>query len=128
MTTKRFLCQNHRIGRAVHPSESVSAGGETNDQQSALQEQSIVIQRNAVLDSQYETIDESNMVENSNINTSQEDSAESNTHTSSSSSNSKTSSGVASEDTEGYLHPYNTLVKNWQNKGYQYSSCLVKTD
>lgn len=31
LTTKRFLCQNQRIGRAVHPSECVSAGGETND-------------------------------------------------------------------------------------------------
>ncbi|XP_076095350.1 uncharacterized protein LOC143066244 [Mytilus galloprovincialis] len=130
LTTKRFLCKKQRVGRAVISTKAISAGGETIDQQSAFQEQSIVIQKNAIPDSQYETIDELNMLENSNIGTSQEESGERNTHISNSNSdrNSSNASGVASEDTEGYLHPYNTLEENWQNKGYQYSPCIDKTN
>ncbi|CAC5413250.1 unnamed protein product [Mytilus coruscus] len=126
LITKRFLCKKQRVCRSVISSEAISAGGETNDQLSALQQQSVVIRRNAIPNSQYETIDELNMVENSNIRTS----AERNTHISNSSSDSKKSnaSGVASEDTQGYVHPYNTLEINWQNKGYQYSSCINKTN
>ncbi|XP_071164828.1 uncharacterized protein [Mytilus edulis] len=130
LITKRFLCKQQRVGREVISIEAISTGSETNDQQSVFQEQSIVIQRNHIPDSQYETIDELNMIENSNIITSQEESDERNTHISNSSGDSKTSnaSEFVSEDTEGYLHPYNTLVENWQNKGYKYSPCTVKTD
>ncbi|VDI68662.1 Hypothetical predicted protein, partial [Mytilus galloprovincialis] len=119
LIARRFLCTKQQVGPAVS----------SNDHHlSSLQEQSSVIQRNAIPDSQYETIDELNMIETIGMN--EDTSGFRTTNISNSSSDSKTSnaSGVTSEDTEGYLHPYNTLEENWQNKGYHYSPCIVKTD
>lgn len=69
------------------------------------------------------------MIENLNTGMNEDESIFRKTNISNSSSDSKISnaSGVASEYTEGYLHPYNTLEENWKNKGYQYSSYIVKT-
>ncbi|CAC5413253.1 unnamed protein product [Mytilus coruscus] len=121
---KRLLCEKQRSGRAGTFNEVIFTNNDIRAQLPTPQEHFIINQASAVPESQYETVDESNMIEISNIRIGDERSALRNTHISSSSSDSKTSnaSGVASEDTAGYLHPYNTLEENWQNKGYQYSS------
>ncbi|XP_052057651.1 uncharacterized protein LOC127698295 [Mytilus californianus] len=127
---RRLLCTKHRTDRVRTFNAVPATNSEINAQPSTLQEQLVIVNTNDISDSQYETIDESNMVEISNITIGEERSAIRNTHISSSSTDSKTSnvSGVASEDTEGYLHPYNTLEENWQNKGYQYTSCIAKAN
>ncbi|CAC5413254.1 unnamed protein product [Mytilus coruscus] len=124
---RRLLCKKHRIDRVETSNAVPATNSEINAQPSTLQEQLVIVNTNDISDSQYETIDESNMTEISNIRIGEERSASRNTHTSSSSSDSKISnaSGVASEDTEGYLHPYNTLEENWQNKGYHYTTSSI---
>ncbi|CAG2208719.1 unnamed protein product [Mytilus edulis] len=125
---KRLMCKKHRIIRGATFNEGISNNGEINALPSTLQEQLCTVNINDIPDSQYETIDESIMIEILNVRIDEERLDSRNSHTSSSSSDSKTSSasGIGSEDTEGYLHPYNTLDENWQNKGYQYSSCIAK--
>lgn len=125
---KRLFSKKQRTDRRGTFNENIATNGEINAQPSTLQEQLFTVNTNDIPDSQYETIDESSLIEMSNVRIDEEILSSRNTHTSRSSSDSKTSnaSGEASEDTEGYLHPYNTLMRNWQNIGYQYSSCIAK--
>ncbi|CAC5393372.1 unnamed protein product [Mytilus coruscus] len=126
---KKLLCKYQCIGRGVNTNEAILANSELNEQPASIQEQSYVFRRNPIPESHYETIDESKMIDTSNIKTREDETTIRNSHTSKSCSDSNLSvaSGVASEDTEGYLHPYNTLEENWQNKEYPYNSCIIKT-
>ncbi|VDI68661.1 Hypothetical predicted protein [Mytilus galloprovincialis] len=126
---RRLLCKNHCTDRKGTFNAGIATNVEITTHPSTLQEQHFTVNTNGNSDSQYETIDESSIIEMSNVRTDEERLASRNTNISSSSSDSKISnaSGVASEDTEGYIHPYNTLEENWQSKGYQYTLCIAKT-
>lgn len=117
LIAKRVICKNQQDDRVMNSVEVISANAEIVSQRLSPQEPSSFTHRNAISDSQYEIIDELNMVENSTIEMNGNESVFRKTNISSSSNDSNTSiaSGVASEDTEGYLHPYNTLLENWQN-------------
>ncbi|VDI13143.1 Hypothetical predicted protein [Mytilus galloprovincialis] len=125
---RRLLCKKQRSNSAGTSNEFIFTNHNIRAPLSIPQEHVRITQTSAFPESQYETVDESNMIENSNVRIGVERSALRNTSISSSSSDSKTSnaSGVAADDTEGYLHPYHTLEENWQNRGYPYSPCIVK--
>lgn len=111
---RRIMCDKQRSERQETSNEVIFTNNDIRAPLSIPQEHLRNTQTSAFPESQYEIVDESNMIEISNVRTDEERLALRNTNISSSSSDSKTSnaSGVASEDTEGYLHPYNTLEGN----------------
>lgn len=125
---RRLLCEKERSESAGISNEVIFTNNDIRAQASIPQEHLRITQTSTFPESQYETVDESNMIEISNVGIGDERSEIRKTNISSSSNDSKTSnaSGVASEDTDGYIHPYNTLEENWQNRGCQYTTCIVK--